>query len=214
VRKTPAFAPLFPALCIAAITTLKASSSKRELPMQTSRTSTLNHLIFPPAQPSLTKGGGVDAGLAQQTGGEKPDVVVGDPAKTVAARETRPVPQKLATEAATPQPGVVYTGTAESLRGEAKKHGVDVDKLPLDALISFGQSRGFFTKITYSKEGVMGGLKALGPEQPTAGSDFVSTAVNVMRDFEEGLTALRGPAGKDNARLWNFFSRSSTLSST
>lgn len=182
--------------------------------MHTSRTSALNHLIFPPAQPALPKGGGTDAALTQQSDAGRSGAPVADRSRAVATRVERPVPQKPAQDVAAPPPGVVYTSTAESIRAEVKGQGVDVDKLPLDALITLGQSRGLFTKITYSKDGVMGGIAAPAAQKGAPGADFVSSAVNVMRDFEEGLTALRGPAGKDNARVWNFFSRSSTLSST
>lgn len=163
--------------------------------MQTSRATSLHHLIFPPATP---KGGGADAAGTAPAGVQGP--VSKEPKDAKETKESKP-------QLAKSQPGVVYTSAASSIRVAAQAEGVEVEKMPLDALISFGQSRGLFTKITYSKEGVMGGIAVPQASGQSQEGDFVSSAVNVMRDFEEGLTALRGTAGKDNARLWNFFSR-------
>ncbi len=73
--------------------------------------------------------------------------------------------------------------------------------MPFDKLIDLGHSKGVFTKITYNRSGVMDGKAAT-----QAPGDFVKGAVEVMRDLEEGMAALRGSDAAQTAQGSHFWS--------
>jgi len=131
----------------------------------------LNHLVFPPSTPQTS---------ANPIPAPAPEV-----------EKTAPV--------AAPTPGVIYTGAGKSALPAAtdSTDTADISKLPLDGLLELGKSKGVFTKITYSKEGVLAGAaQAAQTSKPDA---FVSSAVATMRDFEEGIAALKGQAAAPEA---------------
>jgi hypothetical protein len=74
--------------------------------------------------------------------------------------------------------GVTYTGSQ------------DLKSMTLKDQLQYGRNMGVFTKISVRHEGAL----ATAPRQEPLGSSaegFVTSAVNTMKDFEDGLAALK-----------------------
>ncbi len=137
--------------------------------MQTSR---LSHLIFPPTYPSSNTPAATTA--------------------PVATPQSLPIDAGSTDLAPAKTPGVIYTGSgnADSSTTTTADSGTDISKLPLENLLELGKSKGVFTKITYNSAGQLVGNGNAGTG--SASTDFVSSAVSTMRDFEDGVAALKG----------------------
>ena len=97
-------------------------------------------------------------------------------------------------------PGVLYTASPEVA---AVQPSEDMANMSLEDLIALGKSKGVFNHITYTRNGSFGPGPGAVQEQPQA--DFVSSAVSIMRDFQEGMAALKTetqPAIASKPQLW------------
>ena len=81
-------------------------------------------------------------------------------------------------DAPSPASGVTYTGAK------------DLKSMTLQDQLQYGRNLGVFTKITLHNEGGLGNQQRSGQASATA-DGFVSSAVSTMKDFEEGLAALK-----------------------
>ncbi len=86
-------------------------------------------------------------------------------------------------------PGVLYTGSAAQTSDAPAQEPADIASLSLEEIIALGKSKGVFNHITYTRNGTFGPSPARTPELPAA--DFVSSAVSIMRDFQEGMATLK-----------------------
>jgi hypothetical protein len=161
--------------------------------MQTQR---LSHLAFPLTPSTGAPGNTPNApnpakapANTAQPGGAKAD-------SASAQSERRKSAQELAA-----RPGVVYTPAERAKPDTPAELPTNLANMPFDKLIDLGHSKGVFTKITYNRSGVMDG-KAAGQ----ASGDFVKGAVEVMRDLEEGMAALRGTDATQTAQASHFWS--------
>lgn len=89
-------------------------------------------------------------------------------------------------------PGVLYSGIAASADAAGNEAAPDIAAMSLEQLITLGKSKGVFNHITYSRNGTFGQGPASENTAPPV--DFVSSAVNIMRDFQEGMAALKTEA--------------------
>jgi hypothetical protein len=88
----------------------------------------------------------------------------------------------------------------------------DLNSLSMEQQLSLGRSMGVFTKITYSKEGLMTAnpfskaSASADPHAAIASPEFVSNAVQSMRDFEEGMAVLKSHAPAADTKAADFWS--------
>lgn len=137
----------------------------------------LNHLTFPPPADAATSNNALETG-------------------------TRPRGQREAPVAG-PVPGVVYTPSAVAAEVSGVESQTDLDALSLEQLITLGKSKGVFTQITYSKGSVFSGQQ--GGVQMDTGTQFVDSAVNIMRDFQAGMAALKLESPQEPSRKAHFW---------
>jgi hypothetical protein len=86
--------------------------------------------------------------------------------------------------------GVKYTGST------------DLKSMTLENQLEYGRDQGVFTKISLHKEGVL----VMNPAQARGDADtgFVASAVTTMKDFEEGLAALKAHAPASDSTTLGF----------
>ncbi|QDL54780.1 hypothetical protein [Rhodoferax aquaticus] len=75
----------------------------------------------------------------------------------------------------------------------------DIDNMSLENQLALGRNMGVFTKISLNKDGVLV-AKAQTPASSSP-PEFVSSAVNTMRDYAEGIAALKKGAGEGDAKV-------------
>lgn len=100
-------------------------------------------------------------------------------------------------------PGVQYTPSAEA-------ELPDLNSLSLEQQLQLGQRMGVFTKITYSKDGLMvanpfANTKA-DPYAGIAAPGFARGAASAISDFQEGMAALKARAPATEVRAKNVWS--------
>jgi len=103
--------------------------------------------------------------------------------------------------------GVQYTPSVAAGAGQgdtATSPVPDLDSLPLQSQLSLGQARGVFTKITYTRDGVLARGRAVAPADGPQ-QDFVSSAVTTMRDYQEGYALLKGQTDAGRSAQANSF---------
>lgn len=104
----------------------------------------------------------------------------------------------------TPQDsGVIYTSSGSDAAKPAATSSADLSNMTLENQLELGRNMGVFTKITLSKDGVLVATphRVATDTKPT---EFVSSAVTTMRDFEEGITALKGNSAEASSKTKDF----------
>lgn len=123
-----------------------------------------------------------------------------------AAPATPAAPPPVLTARVTPQEsGVIYTNSGSDAAKPAAPSSADLSNMTLENQLELGRNMGVFTKITLSKDGVL----VATPHRAAATTDakpaeFVAAAVSTMRDFEEGITALRGGSAEAHSKTRDF----------
>lgn len=121
----------------------------------------------------------------------------------------QPGKQQAAPADSAPVAGVTYTASTDT------QDVPDLNSLSLEDQLKLGQSLGVFKKITYSKDGQMvanpfaghGGASA-DPYAGIAAPGFARGAASAMRDFEEGMNALKARAPATEAKGADFWAGS------
>jgi hypothetical protein len=124
----------------------------------------LNHLIFPPATP----GAAAASTAALQTDSDTDTASTRSASSGVATAPTRK-PQAVAAPAVAPETAQPKPGVTLELSSSTKTE----------------------SSSTYNRDGVLAS-KARAPAEQTPAEQFVASAVNAMRDFEQGKVSFAG----------------------
>ena len=110
-----------------------------------------------------------------------------------------PLPGNTASNAAKPLDSadaggdaLTASGSGLAANGIAKGAGADLDNMTLESQVQLGKALGVFTKVTISSEGLA--MSKLDQSNGLRSPEFVASAVATMKDFEEGLAAMKGSA--------------------
>ena len=82
------------------------------------------------------------------------------------------------------------SGSGRAASRIAKGAGADLDNMSLESQVQLGKAMGVFTRVTISSEGLA--LAKLDQSKGLRSPEFVSSAVTTMKDFAEGLAAMKG----------------------
>lgn len=156
----------------------------------------LNHLQFPPDStlPSaLKKTSATSSAPAPAAPTQAPEVQRSDnlPGSVVLKIQNQAAvgAEQMGDKVSTPD-AAMYSNLARGNANQAPAiKPADIDNMSLENQLALGRNMGVFTKISLNKDGVLV-AKAQTPASSSP-PEFVSSAVNTMRDYAEGIAALK-----------------------
>lgn len=113
-------------------------------------------------------------------------------------------PPVLTARIAPQESGVIYTSSGSDAAKPAATSSADLSNMTLENQLELGRNMGVFTKITLSKDGVLVATPHRAAASDAKPPEFVASAVTTMRDFEEGITALKGNSADAHSKTKDF----------